>query len=165
MTKQFAGQLISEMTAMFLIISFGDSVAGMYFLYNPSPYQQAYWGVCISWGLAVMLAIYATGTISGCHANPAVTLALALYRKFPWRQVIPYWIAQILGAFVGAAVVYLMFSPVIDHFNEVNHLTRVAGGAAGVFFTHPGLAVTPSHAFVDQIILTGLLVFGIFAVT
>jgi glycerol uptake facilitator protein len=163
--KAFAGQMISEAVAMFIIIAFGDSVAAMYTLYVPSPYQQAYWGVCIAWGLAVTLAIYTTGSVSGCHANPAVTLALAIYRKFSWRKVLPYWFAQVVGGFLGAAVVYLLFSPVIDQFNATNHLLRSTGGAAGVFFTHPGLAITPMHAFVDEIILTGFLIFGIFAIT
>ena len=159
------GELISEAVAMLIIISFGDSVAAMYTLYDPSPYQTAYWGVCITWGLAVTIAIYATASVSGCHANPAVTLALALYRKFSWKKVIPYCIAQTVGGFAGAGIVYALFVPVIDHFNLTGHLTRAAGGAAGVFFTHPGLAITPTHAFVDQIILTAFLIFGIFAIT
>ena len=49
MNREFVGQLVSEAMAMFIIIAFGDSVAAMYFLYTPSPYQQAYWGVCIAW--------------------------------------------------------------------------------------------------------------------
>ncbi len=165
MKKAFLGELIAEAVAMFIIIAFGDSVAAMYSLYDPSPYLQAYWGVCIAWGLAVTLAIYCTASISGCHANPAVTLALACFRKFSWRKVIPYCIAQVIGAFCGAGIVYVLFSPVIDLFNATHHLTRAAGGAAGVFFTHPGLAVTPMHAFNDQIIMTALLIFGIFAIT
>ncbi|HEY1744529.1 MAG TPA: MIP/aquaporin family protein [Granulicella sp.] len=159
------GELVSEAVAVFIIIAFGDSVAAMYTLYAPSPYQQAYWGVCIAWGLAVTIAIYTTASVSGCHANPAVTLALAIYRKFSWKKVVPYCIAQTIGGFLGAGVVYLLYSPVIDHFNSINHLTRAGGGAAGVFFTHPGLAITPMHAFSDQIILTAFLIFGIFAVT
>ncbi len=165
MRRQLVGELISEAIAMSIIISFGDSVAGMYTLYSPSPYQTAYWGVCIAWGLAVTMAIYATGSISGTHANPAVTLALALYRQFSWKKVIPYWLAQVVGAFLGAAVVYVLYGPVIDHFNAASGLTRAGGGAAGVFFTHPGLAVTPLHALSDQIILTAFLIFGIFAIT
>lgn len=165
MRKTFWGELIAEAVAVFIIISFGDSVAGMYFLYSPSPYQSAYWGVCISWGLAVALAIYTTASVTGCHANPAVTLALALYRKFSWRKVVPYCVAQTVGGLIGAAIVYILYVPVIDHFNLVNHLTRAQGGAAGVFFTHPGLAVTPMHAFSDEIILTAFLIFGIFAIT
>jgi len=165
MTRQFRGELISETIAVFIIIAFGDSVAGMYVLYSPSPYQGSYWGVCIAWGLAVTMAIYATGSVSGTHANPAVTLALALYRKFSWRKVIPYCAAQVIGGFLGAALVYALYMPVIDQFNAASHLTRAAGGAAGVFFTHPGLAITPLHAFSDEIILTAFLVFGIFAIT
>ncbi len=165
MKKTLRGELISEALAMFIVIAFGDSVAAMYTLYDPSPYKQAYWGVCISWGLAVTISIYVCGAVSGCHGNPAVTLSLAIYRKFAWSKVIPYVIAQVIGAFLGAAIVYALFSPVINHFNDASHLTRAAGGAAGVFFTHPGLAITPMHAFSDQIILTGFLIFGIFAIT
>ncbi|MBB6244830.1 glycerol uptake facilitator protein [Rhodanobacter sp. MP1X3] len=150
---------------MFIIIAFGDSVAAMYTLYDPSPYQNAYWGVCIAWGLAVTLAIYVTGSVSGTHANPAVTLTLAIFRNFEWKKVVPYWLAQVVGGFAGAAIVYVLFGPVIDHYNEAHQLTREAGGAAGVFFTHPGLAITPMHALLDQIILTAFLLFGIFAIT
>jgi len=163
--RKLTGELISEAVAMFIIIAFGDSVAAMYTLYTPSPYQNAYWGVCISWGMAVTLAIYVTGSVSGTHANPAVTLTLAIFRDFEWKKVVPYWLAQIVGAFAGAAIVYLLFGPVIDHFNAAQNLTREAGGAAGVFFTHPGLAITPMHALLDQIILTAFLLFGIFAIT
>ncbi len=163
--RQLLGELIAESIAVFIIIAFGDSVACMYTLYDPSPYVNAYWGVCMSWGLAVTLAIYVTGSISGTHANPAVTLALALFRGFSWRKVVPYWIAQVIGGFLGAILVYVLFGSVIDHYNTVHQLTRADGGAAGVFFTHPGLAVTPMHAFVNEAILTALLVFGIFAIT
>lgn len=165
MKKVFVGELIAEAVAMFIIIAIGDSVAAMYSLYDPSPYQTAYWGVCVTWGLAVTIAIYSTASVSGCHANPAVTVALACFRKFSWGKVLPYCAAQVFGGFCGAVVVYALYSPVINLFNAGHHLTRAAGGAAGVFFTHPGLAVTPMHAFTDEIILTAVLVFGIFAIT
>ena len=165
MTREFAGELISEAVAVLIIIAFGDSVASMYGLYDPSPYQHAYWGVCIAWGLAVTIAIYTTGAVSGCHANPAVTLALAMYRKFSWKKVLPYCLAQTTGGFLGACIVYRLYQPVIDNWNALNHMTRAAGGGAGVFFTHPALGITPLHAFSDQIILTSFLIFGIFAIT
>ncbi len=165
MTRTTLGALISEAVAVFIIISIGDSAAAMYFLYTPSPYQNAYWGVCIAWGLAVTIAIYTTGSISGCHANPAVTIALAFYRKFSWKMVLPYFAAQVAGGFLGAVVVYTLFYPVINYANAAAHLTRAAGGNAAVFFTHPGLAITPMHAFSDEIILTAFLIFGIFAIT
>ncbi|MGS0646706.1 MIP/aquaporin family protein [Komagataeibacter melomenusus] len=163
--RQFLGELISECIAVMIIVLIGDSVAAMYALYDPSPYKQAYWGVAIVWGLGVTIAIYITGSVSGTHANPAVSLALALYRGFSWRKVPGYCAAQVLGGVIGAALVYTLYQPVIEHYNAAHGLTRAGGGAAGVFFTHPGEGITPLHAFVDEIILTGLLVFGIFAIT
>jgi glycerol uptake facilitator protein len=163
--RAFIGELISEAVAVFIIITIGCSAAAMYFLYDPSPYQNAYLGVCIAWGLAVTTAIYVTGAVSGTHANPAVTLALVLYRGFPIRKMVPYWLAQTVGAFVGAAVVYMMFSPVIDAYNLAQGVGREHGGAAGVFFTHPGEHITPIRAFFNEIVLTGILLLGIFAIT
>ncbi len=165
MNRKMFGELISEAIAMFIIIALGESAAAMYILYDPSPYQTAYWGLCICWGLAVTIAIYVTASVSGTHANPAVTLALALYRGFPWKKVLPYWAAQVIGAFIGAMIVYQLYSPVIDYYNHIHQLTRDAGGAAGVFFTSTGMAITPIHALGDEIILTAFLVFGIFAIT
>ncbi|MCE2563423.1 MIP/aquaporin family protein [Komagataeibacter sp. FNDCF1] len=163
--RQFLGELISECLAVIIIVLIGDSVAAMYTLYDPSPYKLSYWGVSIVWGLGVTIAIYITGSVSGTHANPAVSVALALYRGFPWRRVPAYCAAQVLGGMIGAMLVYTLYQPVIDHYNQLHGLTRADGGAAGVFFTHPGEFVTPLHAFVDETILTGLLVLGIFAVT
>jgi glycerol uptake facilitator protein len=165
MKKAFIGELIAEAVAMCIIIAMGDSVAAMYTVYDPNPYGGSYWGVCIAWGLAVTIAIYSTASVSGCHANPAVTLALACFRKFSWRKVLPYCAAQVVGGFIGAVIVYALFSPVINAFNAAHHLTRADGGAAGVFFTHPGNSILPMHAFTDEIILTAFLVFGIFAIT
>ena len=163
--KAYAGELIAEAVAVAIIIGLGDSVAAMYSLYDPNPYAGSYWGVCIAWGLAVTIAIYSTASVSGCHANPAVTLALACFRKFSWRKVLPYCAAQVVGGIAGAGIVYALYSPVIDAFNAAHHLTRATGGAAGVFFTHPGPGILPLHAFSDEIILTAFLVFGIFAIT
>ncbi len=159
------GELIAEVIAMVIIITLGDSAAAMITLYDPSPYATAYWGVCIAWGLAVTLAIYVTGAVSGTHANPAVTLALAVFRGFPKEKVLPYWIAQVIGGFIGAALVLQLYHPVIDAYNAAHGLTRATGGAAGVFFTHPGPHVLPMHAFWDEVILTAILLLGIFAIT
>ncbi len=163
--QKMRGELIAEMIAVIIIITLGDSAAAMITLYDPSPYAQAYWGVCIAWGLAVSLAILVTGAVSGTHANPAVTLALTLYRGFPKRKVLPYVGAQVLGGFIGAALVYQLWHPVIDAFNAAHGMTRASGGAAGIFFTHPGEHIAPLHAFWDEAILTGILLLGIFAIT
>ena len=77
----------------------------------------------------------------------------------------PYCGAQTLGALAGAEIVYRLYLPVIDRWNVANHLTRAAGGGAGVFFTHPAAGITVMHAFGDEIVLTAFLIFGIFAIT
>jgi len=171
MNRQYWGELISEAAGVFIILVFGDSASAMYFLYNPSPYAHAYWGVAISWGLAVTIAIYTTASVTGAHVNPAVTLAFACYRGFSRKKVIPYWVAQTIGAFVAAVIVYTLFFPVIDHLlaqhDTVRNATNsgIARKTAAVFFTHPGQHITALHGFTDEIILTALLVFGIFAIT
>ena len=86
--RALIGELISEALAVAIIILIGDGAAAMITLYDPSPYAQAYWGVCIAWGLGVTIAIYVTGAVSGTHANPAVTLALAFFRGFPKRKIL-----------------------------------------------------------------------------
>jgi glycerol uptake facilitator protein len=79
--------------------------------------------------------------------------------------VLPYWIAQVIGGFIGAALVLQLYHPVIDAYNAAHGLTRAGGGAAGVFFTHPGPHILPMHAFWDEVILTAILLLGIFAIT
>src|SRR6187402_1356110 len=69
-----------------------------------------YLGVSLAFGLTVVTMAYAIGHISGCHLNPAVTLGLAAGGRFPANQVIPYIVAQVIGAVIGAAVLYLIAS-------------------------------------------------------
>jgi len=66
--------------------------------------QLGHVGVALSFGLVIMFGIYAVGHISGAHFNPAVTFAFALTRHFPWRRALLYWVAQLLGALVAAAM-------------------------------------------------------------
>ncbi|WP_368518675.1 alpha/beta fold hydrolase [Rhizobium sp.] len=96
------------------------------------------------------------------HLHGAVTLAFCGFSR---KKVVPYWIAQVVGEFIGAAVVYVLYSAVIDHYTAAQHLARSQGGASGGFFTSPGLAVMPARALVNEIIITAILVSGIFAVT
>jgi len=99
-------------------------------------------------GLAVTLAIYATASVSGTHANPAVTAALWLFRGFPGKRVLPYCVAQVLGGALGAAVVYLLYSPVINDYNASHGMVPLifAVGAAAMGFTALSYA-TMSRAF------------------
>jgi glycerol uptake facilitator len=103
-------ELMAEFFGTFLLILGGDGVVANVGL-APRLASEGYdWNVIVwGWGLAVMVAVYVAGGVSGAHINPAVTFALAVKRGFAWAKVIPYWIAQIAGAFVGAAGVYLVY--------------------------------------------------------
>jgi len=113
----------------------------------------------LGWGLAVTMGIYIAGKISGAHLNPAITLALAVFRDFPWRKVVPYSIAQTAGAFAAAALVYWNYLPA---FRQVDpQLVHTAG----IFTTFPAFPALIQAGFLDQLIGTALLVLLVLAVT
>ena len=110
----------------------------------------------VGWGLAVMVAIYAVGQISGAHINPAVTVSLAVAGKFPWAGVPLYIVAQMIGAIIGATLVYLQYLP---HWKE----TEDPATKLGVFSTSPAVKRTSAN-LLSEIIGTGILVLGILAI-
>src|SRR5258708_19455923 len=128
-------ELIAEFLGTFVLILFGTGVVAMVVLF-PSNTPTAivhggYTNITLGWGLAVTMGIYVAGKISGGHLNPAVTLAMAVFRGFPWLKVVPYFIAQTAGAFLAAALVYRNYLPA---FHQVDpQLERTAG----VFTTFP----------------------------
>lgn len=119
-------------------------------------YNSIAWG----WGLGVAMAVYVAGRLSGAHLNPAVTVALATFKGFPARKVLPYIGAQCAGAFVGALLVRFTYS---DAINRVDPGHTKA--TQGIFSTSPDIGVTMFTAFFDQIIGTAILVMVIFALT
>jgi glycerol uptake facilitator protein len=115
--------------------------------------------ITLAWGLGVTMGIYVAGKITGAHLNPAVTIALAAYRGFPWSKVIPYSIVQIAGAFVAAALVFWNYHPAFMAADpNLDH-------TAGVFTTFPAFPTMLSAGLLDQTIGTALLVLMIFAIT
>ena len=102
MLKQITGECLAEVLGTFVLILTGDGIVAAAVLvggYDPM-------GVAWVWGLAVMIAVYLAGGVSGAHINPAVTLAFAAVRKFPKWKVIPYILSQIAGAFLAAAALF-----------------------------------------------------------
>jgi glycerol uptake facilitator protein len=156
-------ELIAEFLGTFVLMLFGIGVVAMVVLFPTSnPGETIHGGftnITLGWGLGVTMGIYIAGKISGAHLNPAVTLAFAVFRGFPWRKVVPYSISQTAGAFVGAALVYWNYLPA---FHKVDaQLERTAG----VFTTFPAFPTLPQAGFLDQVIGTGLLVLLVFAIT
>lgn len=119
----------------------------------------------LCWGLAVILGVYASSGVSGAHLNPAVTLALALRRGFPWSRVGPYVLAQFLGAFVGAAIVYVTYREALGAFDGGVRQVLGAQATAGIFATYPAAYLSTFGGFVDQVIGTALLVAMVFAIS
>src|SRR5262249_28101097 len=119
-----------------------------------------YTNITLGWGLAVTMGICVAGRTSGAHLNPAVTLAMALFRGFSRRKVGPYMVAQVGGAFAGAALVFVNYLPAFRQFDP--DLTK----SANVFTTFPAYPEA-SWAFglFDQVIGTALLVGLIWAIT
>ncbi|HEY3974621.1 MAG TPA: MIP/aquaporin family protein [Candidatus Sulfotelmatobacter sp.] len=156
-------ELIAEFLGAFVLMLFGIGVVAMVVLFPTNiPGETIHGGftnITLGWGLAVTMGIYIAGKISGAHLNPAVTLALAVFRGFPWRKVLPYCIAQTVGAFVAAALVFANYNPAFHQVDpNLDH-------TAGVFTTFPAFPAMPQAGFLDQFIGTGLLVLLIFAIT
>jgi glycerol uptake facilitator protein len=128
MKRTLTHELMAEFFGTFLLILGGDGVVANVGL-APRLASVGYdWNVIVwGWGLSVMVAVYVAGGVSGAHINPAVTLAMAVKRGFPWGKVAPYIVAQIAGAFVGALGVYLAYREGL-----------VAAGMPNVWCTGPG---------------------------
>ncbi len=156
-------ELMAEFLGTFVLILFGNGVVAMVVLFptrNPGEIiHGGFTNITLGWGLAVTMGIYIAGKISGAHLNPAVTLALAMFRKFPWGKVIPYSVAQTAGAFFASALVYWNYLPA---FHQVDPQLE---NTAGVFTTFPAFPGLPQAGFLDQLIGTALLILLIFAIT
>ena len=156
-------ELIAEFLGTFVLILLGTGVVAMVVLFpSQTPGEiihGGYTNITLGWGLAVTMGIYVAGTISGAHLNPAVTLALAVFRGFPWRKVLPYCIIQTAGAFAAAALVYQNYLPAFHRVDPQLDST------AGVFTTFPAFPALLQAGFLDQVIGTGLLLLLVFAIT
>jgi glycerol uptake facilitator protein len=149
-------EFVAEFLGTMVMIMFGSGVVAMVVLFGSTPtvpgevVKGGYTNIVLGWGLAVTMGIYIAGGISGAHLNPAVTIALAVTKRFPWHKCGYYILAQCLGAFAGAALVFAVYyakwiqvDPGLDH-------------TAGIFTTFPAVAgFWPG--FIDQLVGTALL--------
>ena len=168
---------IGEFIGTFLLVFFG---CGSVCAAVATGAQVGVFQVAIVWGLGIATAIYLTGSLSSAHLNPAVTIAAAIWSRFPLRLVLPYIAVQMLAAFLGAAVIYPIFSGSLDAYETKNGITRGQAGSEatamvfGEYFPNPGgKALTAAHrgtmshgaAFTAEIVGTAVLVLVIFGVT
>jgi len=169
--------MIGEFFGTMVLILFGDGCVAVFGLFGKSQgvgIGADTWPIIVfGWGLAVMLGIYVAGAISGAHINPAVTLALAARGRHPWNKVLPYWGAQVLGAFVAALILYFVYQGALVNALAANHLsigqiasaTTYGGNGFGwVFYTGHRSFVGTFGAFCDEFVGTALLVGLILAI-
>lgn len=181
-----AKKCLAECLGTYLLVFFGCGVVHSAVLTGS---QSGLWQVAVVWGLAIMLAIYVVGPISGAHINPAITLAFAARGRFPWRMVPPYLASQLVGAFLAAAILFAIFSPWLVAKEAEKGVTRGQPGSEvtamcyGEYFPSPGplatasgpycaeaarrlgILVTEPLAFLAEMLGTMILAMVVFAVT
>lgn len=171
--KGLTGELLAEFLGTFVLILLGCASVAVAVAGLPGSGRQsdsfgaANWLiVAFGWGFAVVFGVYVAGGVSGAHINPAVTLAFAVRRAFPWVKVLPYMLAQLVGAFAAAAVVYSVYSWAIDAFNAKAGVPRTESlDTFAIFATFPAEYFGGSWwgPLLDQIVGTAVLVLLIFA--
>ncbi|HEV2492884.1 MAG TPA: MIP/aquaporin family protein [Terriglobia bacterium] len=149
--RMFTAELVGTM----LLILLGDGVVAGVLLAKSKAEKSGWIVITTGWALAVAMGVYAVGRISGAHLNPAVTLSLAVVGKLAWSQVPAYLAGQLLGAFLGAVLVWLAY---LAHWSatEDQNLKLL------VFSTVPAVRRLPANV-VTEIIGTFVLTFGVLA--
>ena len=148
---------VAEFLGTAILILLGDGVVANVLL-NKSKGEASGWIVItFGWGMAVAIAVYTVGAVSGAHINPAVTIGLAAIGEFPIADVPGYVIAQLLGAMTGAGLVFLTYLP---HWG----ITDDPGLKLAVFSTGPEVRDFPKHV-VTEVLGTAMLLLGVLGIT
>lgn len=150
--SEFIGEFIGTM----LLLIFGAGVVAGVILKGTKSENAGWLVITSGWGLAVMVAVFAVGSISGAHLNPAVTIGLASVGEFPWDKVPVYILAQLLGAFSGAVIVWIHYLP---HWKE----TKEQATQLAVFATGPAIRKTWAN-LLSEVIGSFILIFGLLTI-
>ena len=145
---------IAEILGTMLMILLGNGVVANVVLKGTKGNNSGWIVISTAWAFAVFVGVTVAGPISGAHLNPIVTLGLALIGKFAWSQVAPYVLAQMIGAMLGAILVWVSHK---DHFAA----TEDEGGKLACFSTGPAIRNYSSN-LMSEIIATFVLIFVIF---
>ncbi len=147
-------EIIAEIIGTFILLLMGNGVNANVSLKKTFAHNSGWIVIAFGWGIAVFVAVFIAGSVSGAHINPAVTIGLAIAGKFPWEKVPIYILAQMIGAFLGAFGAYLSFR---SHFSA----TDDADTKLGVFSTGPAIKNNFNN-FISELIGTFTLVFAVF---
>ncbi|MFY7067615.1 MIP/aquaporin family protein [Nocardiopsis changdeensis] len=147
---------LAEFLGTAILILLGGGVVAGVTLTKSKAFNGGWIVITFGWGMAVAMAVYTVGTVSGAHLNPAVTLGLASIGDFDWALVPGYMAAQLVGAFTGAVLVYLAYLP---HWKE----TGDPATKLGVFSTAPAVR-NPVANIITEVIGTAMLVLGVLGI-
>lgn len=156
-------EILAEFLGTFILLALGAGVVAQVVLSSNA--NGSYISINIAWGIAVTMGVYVAGGVSGAHLNPAVTLALAVRRGFPWSKVIPFSLAQVAGAFAASALVFAVYSEAFDAFDSGARMVTGAKATAGIFATYPQPFLSTLGGLLDQITGTAILLLVILAIT
>lgn len=145
---------VAELLGTALMIAIGDGIVANVILPNTKGKNGGLISIVLGWMIAVFVGVYVSGDISGGHLNPAVTIALASAGKFSWALVPSYILAQLLGAMLGALIVWMVYK---DHFNEC----KDSASQLAVFSTGPSMRNLPQN-FITETLATMLFLIGNF---
>ena len=145
----FLGELIGTC----LLVVLGDGIVANVVLARTKGNNSGWIAIALGWGIAVFVAVYAVAAVSGAHINPAASIGLAAAGKFPWGDVPLYIVAQMLGAMIGAFIVWLTYR---QHFEE----TQDADAKLAVFCTGPAIK-SPLNNLITETVATFVLIFGV----
>lgn len=163
--QSLKGQCTAEFLGTGLFMFFGTSVLCAVKLAGAS---FGLWEICVVWGLGIALAVYLTAGISGAHLNPAVTISLWLFASFDVRKVVPYILAQLAGAFCGAALTYLLYHNMFTDYEQAHQMVRGSQDSlflASIFSTYPAANISVGLAALVEIVITSILMGLIMALT
>lgn len=147
---------LAEILGTMILIILGDGVVANVVLKQTKGHNAGWIVITAGWAMAVTVAVYCVNAISGAHLNPAVTIAMASIANIGWDQVLIYIAAQMIGAFLGAVIVWLAYLP---HWG----VTEDKGAKLGVFCTAPAIR-QPLANLITEIVGTFILVLGVLAV-
>jgi MIP family channel proteins len=151
----------AEFFGTFILIVFGVGVVAQTVLSKDA--NGSYLAINMGWALGVMLGVYAAAGVSGAHLNPAVTVALAAHRGFPWWKVPVFVAAQVVGAFAASAIVLLTYHEAMAAFDGGIRQIQGEVGTAGIFATYPQPFLSTMGGLIDQVVGTALLMAGVLA--
>jgi MIP family channel proteins len=155
--------MLAEFLGTLVLLVFGLGVVAQTVLSRQTAGSMLSINIC--WGIAVMMGCYVSAGVTGAHLNPAVTLGLAVHRRFPWPKVAPYVAAQTIAALAASVIVFVSYHDSLTAFDGgVRHVTGELG-TAGIFATYPQPFTSIAVGFVNEMVGTALLVGVILGIT